>query len=662
MSRCDQGWSRYQPERAPCVEEMISRWLLANFKSVKEPTELDLGPLTLFVGQNSAGKSTIIQSILLTCQTLQGITLTRPVLLNGRLVRLGSFADIRANGSNETDISIGFDIVPSSFHPGLSDTSQRGYEASRYGTSIYFERMSSVGGGYTFSAGADGESSSHLQLLPRLEGGNLSYSSVDGEYDARIEYRRHGREREEEMRRLGVTAVDIALPDHSAIDYAIDVGALSGLSYRGPSDPSSKSCGVVLRHFVPIALAQAYDAVASETDIILQLLADADEVRRSQRLAPRILADALSSTVFRSMAIALYRNATDKLNAEAKSRAIDAIEELDQDFTLDNIVRVQSALPAPARTAVKIQLSERGAELRGLLRAGRSARREISSSPIGDALSFAGEYAERFFVEQIRYLGPLRDEPKSIYPLAGQGDPRDVGLKGEYTAAVFENNKDALITYVPSDLFPLRKLEDVRFKECTLGEAVADWLGYLGIADAVGTTDRGKLGHELTIASGPNGVHHDLTHVGVGVSQALPIVVSSLLAPVGASLIFEQPELHLNPRVQTRLADFFTSLVLLGKQCIVETHSEYLVSRLRLLVTTAEERKLADAIRIFFVEKQQGVSVYRSLRLSEKGTMNDWPLGFFDESEKTAADILRVQVERARKRAASKQTGGSKAS
>ena len=49
---------------------MITKWKVFNFKSIREETELDFGPLTIFAGANSSGKSTFIQSILLIAQTL----------------------------------------------------------------------------------------------------------------------------------------------------------------------------------------------------------------------------------------------------------------------------------------------------------------------------------------------------------------------------------------------------------------------------------------------------------------------------------------------------------------------------------------------------------------------------------------------------------------
>ncbi len=105
----------------------------------------------------------------------------------------------------------------------------------------------------------------------------------------------------------------------------------------------------------------------------------------------------------------------------------------------------------------------------------------------------------------------------------------------------------------------------------TLEAAVIDWLQYLGVANSVSSRDQGKLGHELKVALSDTDSTHDLTHVGVGVSQVLPILVICLLADRDSTLVFEQPELHLHPKVQTLLGDFFLSMALINKQCIVET-------------------------------------------------------------------------------------------
>lgn len=162
------------------------------------------------------------------------------------------------------------------------------------------------------------------------------------------------------------------------------------------------------------------------------------------------------------------------------------------------------------------------------------------------------------------------------------------------------------------------------------------------------TNDRGKFGHELKITTEIADMKQDLTHVGVGVSQILPILVLCFLSEKGDSIILEQPELHLHPKVQTRLADFFVSMNILGKQCIIETHSEYMINRLRYRVAKSEDSSIANNTMMYFVEKDKktGASNYRSVTINKYGVIEDWPDGFFDESERIAAQILRAGMEK----------------
>ncbi|MGF1522842.1 MAG: DUF3696 domain-containing protein [Leptolyngbyaceae cyanobacterium] len=73
---------------------MLEAISLENFKSFKNLEELTLRPITILCGTNSCGKSSILQSILLLKQTIESQNPNQTLLLNGRLVRLGSFESI----------------------------------------------------------------------------------------------------------------------------------------------------------------------------------------------------------------------------------------------------------------------------------------------------------------------------------------------------------------------------------------------------------------------------------------------------------------------------------------------------------------------------------------------------------------------------------------
>jgi predicted ATPase len=123
-----------------------------------------------------------------------------------------------------------------------------------------------------------------------------------------------------------------------------------------------------------------------------------------------------------------------------------------------------------------------------------------------------------------------------------------------------------------------------------------------------------------------------------------------LLSDTDSTLVFEQPELHLHPKVQTLLGDFFLSMALCNKQCIVETHSEYFIDRLRFRIAAASsEKELNSQAKIYFVEKPSQSSSFREVVINEYGAISDWPEGFFDQSQQQAEAILNAAL--AKKRA-----------
>jgi predicted ATPase len=94
------------------------------------------------------------------------------------------------------------------------------------------------------------------------------------------------------------------------------------------------------------------------------------------------------------------------------------------------------------------------------------------------------------------------------------------------------------------------------FQRIPLGEALNLWLSEFGLATRVEAKDLGRLGMSLTVAPTGGSRLIDLTSVGVGVSQVLPVILLCLLSRSTSVILLEQPELHLHPAMQLKLADF----------------------------------------------------------------------------------------------------------
>jgi energy-coupling factor transporter ATP-binding protein EcfA2 len=135
---------------------------------------------------------------------------------------------------------------------------------------------------------------------------------------------------------------------------------------------------------------------------------------------------------------------------------------------------------------------------------------------------------------------------------------------------------------------------------------------------------------EIRIAAANSRHEVTINDVGYGVSQILPLLVAEAEA-TNQSIIAYQPEAHLHPFAQSRLADVFVTSVGRGNRYFVETHSEHLVMRLQTLV--AEGRIAADKVRVFCVERAGNESKIRTMRFHSDGRPVDpWPKGFLDTS------------------------------
>jgi predicted ATPase len=220
--------------------------------------------------------------------------------------------------------------------------------------------------------------------------------------------------------------------------------------------------------------------------------------------------------------------------------------------------------------------------------------------------------------------------------------PSNIGLKGENTAAVLNAYENEPVDYIPSDRFTQEVLEHDEAKskqKATLKQAVEDWLRYLGLGKEIEITERPE-GIYLRIVPPDSDVPQDLIHLGVGVSQVLPILVMCLLAQSGSTILLEQPELHLHPKVQAELGDFFISMALLDKQCIIETHGEHWLNRIRWRVAAMKQEWLRKMTNIYFMNRVEGATRTQQIRIDKFGLVSDWPQGFFDQAHLDAINIL----------------------
>jgi predicted ATPase len=129
--------------------------------------------------------------------------------------------------------------------------------------------------------------------------------------------------------------------------------------------------------------------------------------------------------------------------------------------------------------------------------------------------------------------------------------------------------------------------------------------------------------------------------VGVGISQVLPVLVYSYSSQ-NMILAMEQPEIHLHPGLQAALADVFLESAL-GEnknRFLLETHSEHLILRVLRRIRETTNGEVAEGgvavrpedVAVLYVRPgKDGADVVEIPIRPDGEFITDWPGGFFPE-------------------------------
>lgn len=144
--------------------------------------------------------------------------------------------------------------------------------------------------------------------------------------------------------------------------------------------------------------------------------------------------------------------------------------------------------------------------------------------------------------------------------------------------------------------------------------------------------------YETLIKTHKKGVKALISDVGFGVSQFLPIIVADLQLESESTLIVAEPEIHLHPNIQAEFADYLIDQIKKNnKNYIIETHSEYLLNRLRLAMT---KKKITETdLAIYYLENNGIDTKVHDIKFGEKGEIEGAPNSFFETYYMDVKDI-----------------------
>lgn len=212
------------------------------------------------------------------------------------------------------------------------------------------------------------------------------------------------------------------------------------------------------------------------------------------------------------------------------------------------------------------------------------------------------------FSNNLYYLGPLREYPKRYYLASGEVSP-DVGFKGEFFV----------------DVLYRTKLE----KQKNILNSLNIWMKKFNMAYEIKPEEITENIYALVVVDPISKIPVTITDVGFGVSQVLPILVEGFNLKSGSTLIVEQPEIHLHPKVQAELGDVLIEFYKQGIFSIIETHSEHLILRIQRRI--AEGMIENSDVGIYYFEPTKDGTKIIKLEIDKMGMIQNWPKGFFEE-------------------------------
>jgi predicted ATPase len=587
---------------------MIHTWQVSNFKSIGKPVTLEMGALTILAGANSAGKSTLIQSILLVAQTLGSRNHDIPLLINGDLVTLGTAEDVWHAGDETRTMQIRFDLRDSESMRSLADTAA----------------VKRITGGAAWVLHNGGE-----QLERRRV--DLLWSHVESTLDgflAGLRFQRVTDPREQRRPEALVRSDYFVVRDVSGSvskEWDNYIYAQPWARHRKGVGVPLKECRIAAGHFLPRRVLVSFEGSDREQYLImeryLQVLRGQEHITaEAQRdpIPPPVMAavrDFLSRPGSQSNLYGSYFPDFVKfVRGLSRMQKIDLLEEMPRYFERGSGKGSKDKLPTFS----------------------------VSEEPLPDSIRHAVDEIRSFFASQLYYVSAMRIGPRVLWEVSAASNASGIGIHGEGIARIlYERWKQPVRFWDP--------LEGIE-RERPLSVALEHWLSYLNLIDAVQTEDLGKLGHQIRLKDETVTRPLDLTSVGLGVSQVLPVLVAGLVMEPASTLLVEQPEVHLHPSAQSRLGDFFLGLARSGRQVIVETHSEHLTNRVmrRIAESGLQSEDLLSLVRVHFAERHGGETVFRKVVPNRYGIIETWPEGFFDEGALEAQAILEASTNRRR--------------
>tara|TARA_R110002096_G_scaffold288244_1_gene481938 strand:+ start:7744 stop:9681 length:1938 start_codon:yes stop_codon:yes gene_type:complete len=634
-------------------------YTVGNFKAIGAPQTIELRPITLIFGKNSAGKSSVIQSLLLCRHALEkgnfDFTSTKRW---GQTIDLGGFRQYIHRHDATNELVIEFQFRLSELEKSNSPVDSQVERQTRTNAEddsfppwsfSFLNFLSDISIRFRVGIPAK-ELGLKGGLFPRVKELQVS---IDGAPTLHFSLDRNGN--------LALSKTDL-----NSIPATLGIGQLvmSYLELEKNDDSSLEE------------LAESLGSVPTESsgfqDVVARVLDAYNEVTDKMNENGNLVELLASSETFARFVWTIGSRLTDEIRAPGRGLELTG-------NGLDLAIVPKNRLPA---SRFDVVASADGTTEDTGTALGNAVEVLAIEDPLdffiqdpkitddADALAKALRFdfemlidgvmdSLRYWLLGTEYIGPYRSIPGRFFQIAESEDSQavDQGYQALREIArnpkllrqisdIFQDTLDSpyrleVRTIAPSLDFA-RLTEEVQRHLEVGGKKSGDPKDQVG--KVIASFSEGKTVKGVYLVDTRTDTDVDFCDVGFGIGQVLPLVAEVASDRMGVVCI-EQPEVHLHPKMQSDLADVFIKEKwedsgVRQNLFILETHSEHIVLRLLRRIRETTRKKLPDGIEpltpmevsVSWVEAGKEGSVITPLSINDQGRFSDeWPSGFFEE-------------------------------
>lgn len=245
-----------------------------------------------------------------------------------------------------------------------------------------------------------------------------------------------------------------------------------------------------------------------------------------------------------------------------------------------------------------------------------------NSKRLSDYLNYANK--------NVHYLSAHRIGGQDLYVKNFDNYDR-YGLNGEYAIDYYQHHKSS-----PIDGSLIKNSDSE-----TLESQVNHWLEYIFDHTIATSTLSGtdKVKSEYLLKTGKS---IRPKNIGSGISFVISIVILCLSSKRGDLIIIENPEIHLHPKAQSMLTEFFVMIANSGRQLVIESHSDHIFNGLRVSLYK-DLIKLDDlSINFFTLTKDTFLTDHTTVQLNHHARILNGQDLLFDQFDNDINALLDI--------------------